>query len=412
MTAHLPSERTTARHVASRRATRGAVLALVALAAACTTETAETPPSLVPLVPPEALPVSTTAPSTTVATSSDPNSPLLAALPDTECGYADALPDAEITFVVADRLYGTSVDAAVVRCLRSLEAAERGPVRWSPDGARALLNSATLFDVQGPRASGFEATNTRVTWEYPTGAGVFAPTSSDRTLVRRDAVDPSQRTEVTFLGRTNAVVAHPGGGVRLAAGQADDGTRGVFAADDAGEGRRLLATIADPALDVLELAVDATGDVMWVLSDNGAQFRIHQLAFGDLALLELTSEQAPVAGLVVGPATRSLGWKVGLCNSVTTARVIDSRTGSAVTVGEGTPLAGQSVAPVGWLDAARVVVTARPFGCTGPADVWIWNLLDGAATLLVKNAEFPAVRMVAPPSNQYGVPEAAVPGVI
>jgi hypothetical protein len=200
--------------------------------------------------------------------------------------------------------------------------------------------------------------------------------------------------------------------VRLAAGQADDGTRGVFAADDAGLSRRLLAIVADPALDVLELAVDATGDVMWVLSDNGARSRIHQLSFADLGLIELSSEQAPIAGLVAGPATRTLGWKVGLCNSVTTARVIDARTGSAVTVGEGTPLAGQSVAPVGWLDAARVVVSARPFGCTGPADVWIWNLLDGAATLVVKNAEFAAVRLVAPASNQFGVPEAAQPGLL
>lgn len=389
----------------------GALCALTTLVA-CTTESAPPTPSLVPLVPPEILPVSTPAPSTTVASSSDPNSPLLGALPDTECGYADPVPDGELTFVVADRLYGASFDAAIVRCLAVLEPQQRGTVSWAPNAARALLAFGTIFDVQGVRNSGFDAANTEVAWEYPDGAGVFAPTSSDRTLVRRDAVDPNQRADVTFLGRTTAAIAHPGGGVRLAAGQAEDGTRGVFAATDAGEGVRALATIADPALDVLELAADPAGDAVWVISDNGAQFRIHQIVLGDLSLVELTAEQAPVSELTPGPATRSLAWKVGLCNSVTAAKVLDERTGGARTVGEGTPLAGQSLSPLGWLDAARVVVAARPLGCDGPADLWVWNLLDGSATLVVKNAEFPAVRLAAPVSNAFGVSAAAVPGVL
>ena len=80
------------------------VVALAALAGACTTERSEAPPSLVPLVPPDALPVSTVATSTTVASSSDPNAPLLVAPPDTECGYSDPVPAGEITFVVGDRL--------------------------------------------------------------------------------------------------------------------------------------------------------------------------------------------------------------------------------------------------------------------------------------------------------------------
>lgn len=389
------------------------VVAAVAIGAAgCATERSPTPESLVPLVPPDALPVTTIAPTTTVASSSDPNSPLVGVLPDTECGYADPVPDGEVTFVVADRLYGMSVDGSIVRCLRQLEPAERGTVSWSPTATRAVLASATLFDIGGARASGFEAGNERIRWEHPDGAGIFAPTSSDRSLVRRDAADPSQRVEVTFLGRTNVAIAHPGGGVRIAAGQADDGTRGVFAATDAGDGVRLLATVADPALDVLDLAADPSGEVLWVLSDNGAQFRIHRLGLADLGLLQVTSEQAPISQIVIGAATGTLAWKVGLCNSVTTARVLDERAGTPRTVGDGTPLAGQSVAPLGWIDAARLVVAVRPFGCDGPGDVWIWNLLDGSALLLVKNVEFPAVRVVMPASQQFGVAEAAAPGVL
>jgi hypothetical protein len=407
----IPHRRTPARP--HRPLACGVAWATIAIAsAACTTTTEQPTASLVPLVPPEILPVSTPAPSTTIASSSDPNDPLLATLPDTECSYADPIPDGEITFVVGDRLYGIAADASIVRCLAALRPEQRGPVSWSPTATRVLLNAGTLFDIVGSRASGFDVANVKVQWEYPDGAGVFGPTSSGRTLVRRDAADPTQRSEVTFLGRTTVAIAHPGGGVRIAAGQADDGTQGIFAATDAGDGVRPLATVLDPALDVLELAADPAGDAIWILSDNGAQFRIRQLSLGDLALGELTSEQAPISQLTSGPATRSLAWKVGLCNSVTIVRVLDARTGGTRTAGEGTPLAGQSLAPIGWFDAARVLVAARPLGCDGPADVWSWNLLDGSATLVVKNVEFPAIRLSAPLSGPFAVSPAAQPSVL
>jgi hypothetical protein len=82
-----------------------------------------------------------------------------------------------------------------------------------------------------------------------------------------------------------------------------------------------------------------------------------------------------------------------LCNSVTELRVRDDRSSETRAVGEATPLEGLSLGPVGWLDPARLVLTARPIGCDGPADVWIWNLLDSSATLITKNVEFVAVRI-------------------
>ena len=93
--------------------------------------------------------------------------------------------------------------------------------------------------------------------------------------------------------------------------------------------------------------------------------------------------------------------------------MLDERTGGGANRRRGHAAARDSrLSPLGWLDAARVVIAARPLGCDGPADVWIWNLLDGSATLLVKNAEFPAVRVAAPVSNSFGVAAEAVPGVL
>jgi hypothetical protein len=104
-----------------------------------------------------------------------------------------------------------------------------------------------------------------------------------------------------------------------------------------------------------------------------------------------------------------VAWKSGLCNSITDTWVFDERLGSAVVAGAGTPLEGLSVAPLGWLDATRLVVTARTLGCDGPADVWTWNLLDGSATLLVKSVELPALRLLQPQATMPVIDPAIVP---
>ncbi len=391
-----------------------AATACVLALAGCSRVAESTPTSLVPLVDPADLPTSSVAPSTTAAVSSDPNSPIVTALPDasTQCGYADMLPGGEITFVVGDRLYGSSVDGALVRCLLELTADQRGPVSWAPQANRVLLNSGTLVDGFGPRATGFETTNTRVRWEYPEGGGLIGPTSTDRTLVRRSAGDTRERTEVTFLATTVAAVSFPGGKAVIGAGRSREGIDGIFVAGADGSNPQPLATIATEDLTVAEVAADAAGDLVYFITDDGARFTVRQLQFSDLAVVQLTDEQAPISQLVVGPSGATLAWKVGLCNATTTTRVRDERTGAPLTVGAGTPLDGLSVAPVGWLDSSRLVVAARPLGCDGPADVWTWNLLDGSATLLAKSVEFPAVRVPADPAFPLTITPGAQPSVL
>ena len=398
------------------------VAAVAITGAACADTGTTAPTSLVPLVPRDALPVSTVAPSTTAAPSSDPNSPLIAAVPELECAYAPQLAGGEITFVAGDRLYGAAPDGTVVRCLAGLRADQRGPVKWSPDGTRAVLNAATVFDGAGARFSGYDVSNTRVQWEWPAASGMFAPTASGRTLVRRDAADPNIRTEITFLSETIAAVAHPAGGVVLASGTSADGTTGIYAATDTGDSTRMLVSTAPPATatgsppaapaTITELGADAAGDMLYFLVDSGTSFKIEQLLFGDLSVTELSSEQAPIVQLTVGATRRSVAWKVGLCNSLTRTRVRDDRTATAIDVGVGTPIEALSIAPVGWLDGARLVVATRPLGCDGPADVWIWNLLDSSATLLAKTVEFAAVRTTPEVPTPLAIAAEAVPAVV
>ncbi|MBI5090363.1 MAG: hypothetical protein HZB15_16320, partial [Actinobacteria bacterium] len=170
----------------------------------------------------------------------------------------------------------------------------------------------------------------------------------------------------------------------------------------------------DPASPVTipEVVVDAGGDIAYFMVDSRTSFRVEQLSLTDLSVIELSQDQAPVTGLTTGPTRRTVAWKVGLCNSVTRARVRDDRTGTAVDVGTGTPIESLSLAPIGWLDGARLVVAARPLGCDGPADVWIWNLFDGSATLLAKTVDDATVRTTPSAATPLAIAAGAVPGTL
>jgi len=371
------------------------VAASVALAA-CAPEPERAEPTLAPLVDPVTAPVETAATTTTIAPSSDPTRPLVAALPEGECALGSPVPGGEITFAVGERLYGVAPDGSGARCLLTLREDQRGRVQWSPRGDRVLLRSATVVDAAGVRGSGYLEDNERVRWQPPGGDLLIAPTASSRTLVRRSSSSADTRTEVTFLAVTDLAVYHPSGAAMIGAGTFLDGGRGIALADGDGAAPRPVV-LAPERTVVPELAPDAGGAALWFVADTGTSFRVHQLRFEDLAVSEVSSEQAPISALTAGPVAGTVAWAVGLCNSTTTARVRDERSGTVVDVGPGTPLEGRSVAPLGWLDGARVVVTARPLGCEGPADVWIWNLLDGAATLVASNVEVPQLRTVAEP---------------
>jgi hypothetical protein len=391
-----------------------AALALVVLTpvatgslASCGTDSGTSGTTLQPLVTAGAAVETTIAPTTTVFVS-DPASPVLSVLPP-EAGCALAPPEVggEITFVVGDRLFGVRADGTGARCLAQLPPPVRGVVQWSPDASRAVVGSSNLLDAAGTRPTGFNPTNTRVQWEHP-GTGLIGPTDTNNTLVRREAGAVEKRSEVTFLAQTIFAVSHPSGQALIGAGIDPNGTRGAFIADPAGRNRRPLLLTADNTV-IPEITVDAEGDDLYLVAETGGASRVHRLHLPDLSLVELTTETTPAARIVTGPSGGTVAWRTGLCNSITELRVRDDRSGTTQPVGEATPLQELSLAPVGWLDAAQLVLTARPIGCDGPADVWIWNVFDGSATLITKNVEFPAVRAVAPGGALLAVSPEAPP---
>lgn len=383
--------------------------ALVSVAATgCGPRTTSPPTTMVPLIALDQLPTTTAAPTTTIA-GTEPAAALLDVVPDLECAYAPVIAGGEVTFVIGDRLYGVAPDGSGIHCFTQLVDTARGIVKWSPTGERALLGFATVFDGDGARQSGYKSDSTRVRWLAPTGAALIAPTTTNNTLVKRDAVT-GERTEVTFLWQTELAISHPSGGKLIASGLSPDADRGIFVAGADGSDWEPAAFLADDDTTIVDLATDAGGTDLFVATSNPTRFEIRRLTFPGLTLSDVDAEQEPIGDLTTGPVTKSLAWKVGLCNSITHTRVLDERSGRPVTVGEGSPIDSLSVGPVGWLDASRLVVVARPLGCTGPGDLWIWNALDGTVTLLTRAVELPAVRVAAQRSAALTIsPDVAIP---
>jgi hypothetical protein len=387
-----------------------AVVVAGAILAACTVNAAPAPTSMVPLIDPADLPITTLAPTTTAAPVTGPVDPLLAALPDTACAYADAPAGGEITFISGDRLYGTTADTTLTRCLLQIESFQRGTVKWSPVANRAVLAQATVFDVNGTRQSGYDPFNGRIQWEYPVGDSLIAPNSSSYSLVRRSATDPGNRSDPTFLGLTVAAVSHPSGQLLIGAGLTRDRVEGVFAADLQGDDLRPLA-LAGGDLTFLELVAEPTGRSVLVLSSRGDAVRLHRIELASLMISEIVSQPTPMQLVTPSPAGDLVAWRAGLCNSMTQT-VLGGGTSSPTPIGQGTPLQTRSVSPIGWLDAGRLVLAARTFGCDGPAEVWVWNLADSSATLLVRSVEHPAVRVVQPQGPPVTIDPGAQPGAL
>lgn len=391
-------------------ATLVAVLATTA-GTACGPRSAAPPTTMVPLIPQEQLPTTSAAPTTTLVSGDEPAVALVEQIPELEFAYTPANTGGEVSFVVGDRLFSVAPDGTQIRCLTALDDTQRGPVRWSPTGERVLVNSATVIDADGSRETGFKTDNTRVRWVWPGGDALIAPTSSNNTLVRRDAVT-AERSEVTFLWQTELAISHPAGTKLLASGLSPDGERGVFIAGADGSDWATVALLAEDDTAVVDLAVDAAGTDLYVVTTDLDRYEIRRVTFPTLALSEVDSDQEPIGDLVVGPVSKTLAWRVGLCNSTAATRVLDERSGQPVTVGEVGPLDGLSVGPVGWLDASRLVVVARPLGCSGPGDLWIWNALDGSASLLIRAVEFPAVRVSAQRATPVSItPDAVIPAL-
>jgi hypothetical protein len=372
-------------------------IGITVLAAACSVNEGSTSPETLPpigtptnTVPPTPAPtvVASTAPAAVAAATST------IVLPGGPCVFSAPTQSAEVTFEVGTRLYSVSPGNGVTSCLTELTVDNVGPFRWSPTADRVLLNSVTVFDGTQALPTGYLSTNSRVTWSYPTGKALIAPAVADSHLLWRTAGQPGTRTDISFLEHTDVAVYHPAGKNIFAAGQAADGTAGLFVASNRGANSRLIAQLDDPQTTITEIGPDPSGSRVYFVHGHGnGTFHVHALDFPSLTLSDVTTATEPVAKLTVGTTANSaIAWRLGDCAGLTRTQI----TGSAAVADQPAAFAALSTEPVGWLDAQQLVLSARATGCSGPSDLWIWNIATSAATPLISGVDVAAIRSILP----------------
>jgi hypothetical protein len=368
------------------------LLGTLMLAAGCNVdEGSSTELTLAPLgSPSNTVPATTTtAVATTVA---EQISTSTVALPTGACVFSAPGASAEVTFEIGTRLYSVNPGNGITTCLSELAVENVGPLRWSPAGDRVLLNSVTVFDGAQALPTGFLATNTGVTWSYPSGTALIAPAVADNHLLWRTAGAPETRTDISFLERTDVAAYHPAGRNIFAAGQAANGAAGLFIAGNRGANPHLIAEFDEPATSITEIAPDPSGARVYFVHDHhNGTFDVQALDMPALSLIDVTQAVEPIAEVTVGVAANApIAWRVGACTGLTRTQLFNS----VAVVDQPAVFAALSTEPVGWLDPQQLVLSVRPGGCTGPSDLWIWNIVSSAATPLVTGVGTAAVRSV------------------
>jgi hypothetical protein len=255
-----------------------------------------------------------------------------------------------------------------------------------------LLFYVTVFDGTQALPSGYFATNTRVSWSYPTGKALIAPAVADNHLLWRTAGQPETRTDISFLDQTDVARYHPAGRNIFAAGQAADGTAGLFVASNRGANPRLIAQLDQPTTVITEIGPDPSGSRVYFLHDHGnGTFDVHALDLPALTLTDVTQVTEPIAKLTVGTTpSAAIAWRLGACSGLTRTQI----TGAQGVVDQPAAFASLSTEPLGWLDAQQLVLSVRATGCAGPSDLWLWNTATSAASPLINGVDTAAVRSV------------------
>ena len=319
------------------------------------------------------------------------------------CTFAGPEPSGEITHVEDGRLLSAS-GSGDERCLED-EVETTAAVRWSATGDRLLTSDNTIVGAEGHRPSGIAAGNVDVSWSTPTGKALISIDPATHRLVWHSAIT-DETLDISFLARTDEAIYHPAGKGIAAVGTAEDGTYGVWLASNRGKDRQLITRIDDPTTPATHLGFSSDGRTLYFIHRA-----VHSLVLDGLLLTELGIEGGSEDNLVLSSFETAWANTTGPCDPTGSvmANGVDLRTVPQ------SPFVdrSQTLQPVGWLDGLRLVVAARPQGCDGPADVWIWDGSSGDPTFTKVGSGWDQLSVRAPHGPFVDLPtkiEQAAPG--
>ncbi len=345
-------------------------------------------------------------PSSTAAVITPDSSAPLAPLPDGPCSFSGAIGAGSVTFTVGARLFEFDPASGSISCLSDAGAAT-GPMRWSPDGTRVLIDPTTVVDAGGDRPSGYFAENQQVTWSAPSGKALIAPAVKDGHLIWRDSHDAAKRLDISFLDTTNVAAYHPAGRAIVAAGTAEDGVAGVYLASNRGQDRRPIATLTDVGSTIKGVGFSMSGDQIIFLHQHADQLHhIHAVHLPDLQLTTIDEIDGDGSQLTISTVEENVvAWQATRTNTTVEIR---AAIGASINPGDvvttvATAPAGDRLQPVGWLSEHRLVYLHQPGGDANvPATLHLWTNSGGTPTDTVIAADVlrSAVRVAHGPFNE------------
>jgi hypothetical protein len=357
--------------------TRGAVLALVVLASACTASSSATSP--VPTIDGSSVPPTSTAPATTLADGSP--------LPDGCSGKPTA--NQTVAFVAGGRAWALDPRHDTLACL--FEVTDPGPFAFGPQGDRVLLANMQVQGL-GPKEPTWPpkgSTPSVFDWGHPLGLAIVYAGASGQPLKRFMDDGKVERLSTLPAGTYQAIAYHPSG---LALGFiVDEGDRqGIWLSDNEGKDPvRLVFSKPDTVFSSLAFSPDGT-QIWWIAQHAGAISEIHWMDLADRTGFEtiLTRGLAPTAhGLLLAPSGPLLATTQGEGCADAQAMIVDAD-GAHPAI----PGSEQPTQALGWLDATTLLVSAG--GCDQPMQLFAVGAHGAHATLLVDGVDIGAPRTV------------------
>lgn len=341
----------------------------------------------------------------------------VAALPG-RCRSVRAASDLPVTFSTGGRLYAADASGSSVACL--LDEVPTGLLAWGGEADRVLLAAVEpAADVHRYVPSAFETFigaergASRASpllsprWSRPKGESVVY--IEDGQLLKQPARGGNVR-DISFLKKHDEVVYHPAGTHVAVIGEDRDAFYGIFLASNIGGDPQPLVEVTD-ARRVFDLAFTHDGRSLYYVADHGTRFDVHRVGVpggepidSEDALETLDSADAVIANVFLSDFRRDLlAYQVGRCNDRVATRVY--RGGDVFDLG--TDFSRRSTQPAGWLKDGRLLVLVRERGCSGPADLYLWD--RGSKPLLfVRGVDQAAVREKLPPPPEPPEPAEAV----
>ncbi len=358
--------------------TRWALLAIVVVAASCTSTSTTSPPA--PTVDGSPAPSTTTAPvGTTLADGSG--------LPEGCSGKATTRET--VAFVADGRAWALDPETGALACLFEVE--DPGPFAFGPQGDRVLLADMQVqgLSAKTPTWPPKGQTPSVLDWGHPLGLAIVYANGADTPLKRFMDDGKVERLSTLPAGTYQAIAYHPSG---LALGFiVDEGERqGIWLSDNEGKDpERRVFSKPGTVFSSLAFSPDGT-QIWWIAQHPGTISEIHWMDLADRTGFEtiLTRGLAPTAhGLLLAPSGPLLAATQGTDCADQQAMIVDADGARpAIPGGE------QPTQALGWLDSSTLLVSSG--GCDEPAQLFAVGAHGQDAVLLVDGVDIGAPRTV------------------